>query len=88
MCWQCMGWHEHALKVLAGAPPRGCQECGVTFAFLESCSPDGNTRMYVHSKDGIYQILCPHCSDAYERKRLDLYGGTRYADLKKLKGSN
>ena len=73
--------------MLAGAPPKGCQECGVTFATLESSAPDGNVSMYVHQKDAIYQLLCRNCSDAYERKRLDLYGSTVYGHEKRLKGA-
>lgn len=73
--------------MLAGDPPWGCQECGVTFADLESATADGNVSMYMHTKDGIYQVLCRQCSDAYERKRLDLFGGTVYGHLKKLKGT-
>jgi hypothetical protein len=41
----------------------------------------------LHPKDGIAQFLCVRCSDGYERKRLDLYGGTPYGERKKLKGA-
>jgi hypothetical protein len=49
--------------------------------------PDGNIPMYLHPKDGIYQVLCRCCSDEYERERLDLYGDTLHGELKKLKGA-
>ncbi len=87
MCWNCYGWHQRALRMLAGSPPPGCQACDVTFKELTERSPDGNTRMYLHVKDGIYQVLCTSCSDEYERKRLDLYGDTVHGWLRKLKGA-
>jgi hypothetical protein len=87
MCWHCLEWHKEALMVLAGHPPPGCQECGVTFAELKGIDPGGNVRMYVHPKDGLYQVLCKPCSDAYLPKRVDLYGDTQYGWDKKLKGA-
>jgi len=84
MCWKCWQWHEHALKLLSGAIPPGCQVCGLTFADLEARSADGNTRMYVHMKDGLYQVLCRMCSDAYTVKRRDLYGATEFGHRLKL----
>lgn len=87
MCWRCWERHNDALKALAGDVPRGCGECGVTFAALEAAAPGGNVRMFVHFKDGLYQLLCPGCSDRYERKRVDLYGDTAYGWKKKLKGA-
>jgi hypothetical protein len=83
ICLHCLEWHAAALKLLCGHPPPGCQTCGVTFAQLRDRAPDGDTRMYVHAKDGIYQILCKPCSDAYIPKRVDLYGDTEFG--KKLK---
>lgn len=84
MCWSCYEWHQRALQVLAGTPPPGCQQCGVTFAQLRERSGDGDIRMYVHVKDGIYQVLCRTCSDAYVPKRVDLYGDTAYGAAKRL----
>jgi hypothetical protein len=87
MCWRCWESHLQAVQALSGAIPRGCGECAVTFAALQEAAPGGNVRMYVHWKDGIYQLLCPMCSDRYERKRLDLYGDTAYGWKNKLKGA-
>ena len=87
ICWHCYEWHHQALKMLAGQPPPGCQECGVSFEALEKAAPGGNVRMYVHPKDGIYQVLCRRCSDAYTRKRVDLYGDTKFGWDRKLKGA-
>lgn len=87
ICWHCWEWHRKALAVFAGAPPPGCQECGVTFAALMERAPDGNVGMYLQSKDGVYQILCRSCSSQYVRKRVDLYGDTLYGDRQKLKGT-
>ena len=78
ICWRCLEWHDEALRMLNGrGAPRGCQECGVTFAELKA-RPGADVRMYLHQKDGIYQILCKLCSDAYIPKRRDLYGPTRF----------
>ena len=87
ICWNCYEWHVKALGVLAGHPPPGCQECGVTFTQLKEITPGGNVRMYLHPKDGMYQVLCRRCSDRYTPKRLDLYGDTQFGWNRKLKGA-
>jgi len=84
MCWQCFQWHQQAMRMLAGQPPRGCQECGVTFRGLEQRVAGGDVRMYLHAKDGIYQVLCRACSDNYVPKRVDLYAGTAFGHARKL----
>jgi len=87
-CWECYQWHIAALTVLAGQLPPGCQgPCQRTWDQLREETPEENVRMFVHPKDGIYQLLCQECSDAYERKRLDLYAGTPYGWRKKLAGA-
>ena len=84
MCHQCYEKHRAALAALQkGEPPEACQECGGDF--LQEVLPgDGNSRMWIHAKDGIYQMLCSKCSDAYEQKRRDLYGSTAYGQLKQI----
>ncbi len=84
-CWFCYEWHAIALDAFAGNPPKGCQDCGRTYAELEalgtlSMDGRGDVRFAFHVKDGIYQVLgvACGCSGAYERKRLDLYGDTPY----------
>jgi hypothetical protein len=76
------------LKAFAGEPPKGGQECGRTYEQLEWLA-GADVRFGFHLKDGIYQVLgmACGCSDAYERKRLDLYGNTPYGLSKKLKGA-
>ena len=84
-CWDCYYWHRAALAVLAGCAPPGCQgPCRRSWEDLRREGPGENVRMWVHPKDGIYQLLCGACSDAYERKRLDLYRATRYGRAKGL----
>lgn len=73
ICRHCQEHHEKVLTMFAGAPPPGCQECGVTFETLRAL-PNGDVRMFLHMKDNIYQLLCPVCSDRYVAKRRDLYG--------------
>ena len=83
-CLHCLEWHRHALEALAGNPPPGCSECGITFAELRDREQTDDVRMYIHPREGLYGVFCKPCSDAYERKRLDLYGGTPYARAKGL----
>lgn len=87
ICTRCWHWHHHALDVLAGDPPRGCQECHVDYDVLERRSIDGNVRMSVIALDGIYAVVCPSCGDKIVRKRVDLFGDTEYGHKLKLKGS-
>lgn len=82
ICFRCVEWHDKAIRMLAGAPPPGCQECGLKFSDLKEYDHLGNLRMWLHAKDGIYQILCTPCSDSYERKRADLFRETEYGRLK------
>lgn len=82
ICLDCYAWHRRALDMLAGTPPPGCQVCGVSFE--EAKARDGNSRMWLHQKDGIYQILCGWCDAKYVQKRRDLYGNTPYGKKKKL----
>jgi hypothetical protein len=83
MCWFCYEWHGKALKMLCGALPMACQgdNCGVTWEQLQE---RGDSKMYVHNKDGIYQILCQSCSDRHVLLRADLYRPTRYGHQLKL----
>jgi len=87
ICWKCWEWHQKALKMFSAQAVFACQECGVTPDELMNSSPDGNVRLRVYVKDGIYQVLCEKCGDAYERKRLDLFADTAYGQLKKLQGA-
>lgn len=82
-CLRCYEWHHKALAMLAGEPPPGCQECGVSFQTLTG-QTSGEVKMYLHPRDGIYQILCRVCSDVYERKRSDLYRDTPHGRANNL----
>lgn len=81
-CFDCYAWHCKALDLLCGKGSPSCQECNKTSDQLEKESADGNVRVTVHRKDGVYQMLCNKCSDAYEQKRRDLYGNTPYGAAK------
>jgi len=72
------------MRALSGAPPPGCQDCGLKFADLKEIDAAGNLRMSLVVKDGIYQILCTTCSDSYERKRADLFRETEYGYKRKI----
>lgn len=78
ICDDCMAGHFHALDVLGGAMPQGCQECGLSLASLAHNTPEDELRLYVVPKDGILQTLCKHCAAKYTGKRADLYHGTDY----------
>jgi hypothetical protein len=84
MCIRCYGHHRHRLAGLAAQnPPEACHGCSTPFEELPK-DAGGNSRMYIHEKDGIYQVLCLRCSDAYERKRPDLYRSTPYGHERKI----
>ena len=81
ICRYCFEWHKHALAVLNGETPSGCQECGTR---LEEISPGVEIRMYVVPKDGCYQVLCKRCCDSYVARRRDVYGATEFGRRLKL----
>jgi hypothetical protein len=86
MCWKCHEWHEKAIEAIGGGEmPSGCQACGRSYETLRAESPAGDCKLYLHPCDGIYQVRCRACRDAYLTKRVDLYGPTRFGFLKKLK---
>lgn len=66
------------MKVLAGEPPPGCQECGLSFADLDKRAAGGNISMSIVPKDGIYQVICELCAEKYFPKRADLLAGTDF----------
>ncbi len=78
ICDNCLDWHSHALEVLSGGVPKGCQECQTTWDALRDATPGEQVRMYVVPKDGINQLLCRSCTSAYVRKRKDVYGDTEF----------
>jgi hypothetical protein len=78
ICDYCLDWQQHALDVLGGAPPRGCQGCCKTWAMLSAMTPGDQVRMYVVPKDGIYQLLCAACIKPYLPKTPQLYKGTKF----------
>jgi hypothetical protein len=77
-CDYCLEWHLHALDVLGGAMPKGCQECGQTWDQLRESGPLVEGRVYVVPKDGMQQVLCRVCVAKYLPKRADLYKGTQF----------
>jgi hypothetical protein len=84
-CLRCYERHGEALDLLTnGTMPRGCHGCNLTMGDLMASSPGADVRVYLHLKDGIYQLLCKTCSDDYELKRADLYRQTPYGTLKKI----
>lgn len=83
-CHKCHEKHVAALNVLAGNPPKGCGECGITFEQLANLNGGADVPMYVHGKDGVYQLLCGACDAVYVQKRRDLYGGTRFGKSRGL----
>jgi len=84
MCARCLEWHLHAMDLLAGRVPPGCQECGATMQALVRAAGNADVRLYVVPRDGIYQVLCKRCCDVYVRSRRDLYKGTEFGAKQKL----
>ena len=87
-CFACQQKHLAALEVLAGNPPNACGECGLTFEVLaDQQSPPAETQvsMFMHWKDGMYQLLCARCDRQYVEGRKDLYGPTRFGRGRKLR---
>lgn len=84
-CVRCLEWHFHALDVLGGAVPQGCQECGLDWEAEKKRAINGEVRMYAVPKDGIYQLLCAGCSKKYVHKRPDMYGDSEFGKRLKLK---
>ena len=92
-CVKCLEWHFHALDVLGGAEPKGCQGYDskpCTFGWddfqrVKENATTGEVRLYAVPKDGIYQLLCNGCKERYVRSRRDIYGKTSYGASLKLK---
>lgn len=87
VCWRCYEKHLEALALLAGNPPKGCQECHRSIEDLEELTRVRgltDTRLVLERKDGIYQILCLDCDVKYQAKRHDLFGSTPYGHAHKL----
>lgn len=90
ICGTCGDYHEQALMFFAtGTPPKGCQRCELTFEQLRTDmtvqDETVKTGMYLHMKDGVYQILCRKCSDWYSA-RCGMYENTPFEHKRKLKG--
>jgi transcription elongation factor Elf1 len=83
-CFQCQEKHLAALEVLAGNAPKACGECGLTFAVLAARQQGEQVSMFMHWKDGMYQLLCAACDRKYVEGRKDLYGPTRFGWERKL----
>jgi len=85
ICDRCLDWHFHALDVMGGNMPNGCQICGHAWETMQECAGE-RIHVYIVQKDGIYQVLCATCVTPYTGKRSDLYRGTEYGQsLKSLK---
>lgn len=83
MCWACQ--QRHDVKVEGLNPPAECQGCHTSTELLQARARGARWSMFLHWRDGEYQMLCAACSDAYIGKRKDLYGGTRFGWQRKLK---
>lgn len=87
MCFHCHEWHVKQIDAVAiGGVPPGCFDCRKTWEELRLSFDLGDNpsevKMFLVPKDGIYQLLCRTCSDAYEQKRADLLKGTQHGQTK------
>jgi len=80
----CLEWHFHALDVLGGATPHGCQGCGTSWAVQKEKSGGVEVRMYAVPRDGVYQLLCSPCLKLFVPKAREMYKGTEFAARAKL----
>ncbi len=88
-CLVCLEvWRKNLDALTRGAMPHGCPVCDRTSEELSRLNANGDCRMYLHRIDGVAALLCADCSDEYERKRLDQFGGTPYGHLRQLKGAH
>lgn len=84
-CLPCLEtWRKNLDALTTGEMPHGCPLCDRTSAELSALSANGDCRMYLHRIDGVAALLCADCSDAYERKRRDVFGRTPYGAAKNL----
>jgi hypothetical protein len=84
-CLRCLERNQEALDLLANRSlPQGCHVCNKSMKQLSDETPGSDVRLYLHPKDGIWQLLCAPCSDRYEHKRADLYRGTPYGHERKI----
>lgn len=84
-CQQCEELHLVALDKLAANPPRECGTCKTTWEQLKERAAGDHVSMFVHWKDGCYQVLCSACDLLYVPQRRDLYGKTRHGWDRKIK---
>lgn len=72
---------KQLLKLGLGQIKADCADCHITQADVQRTGK----RMAMHRKDGVWQFLCPNCSDRYYA-RAGIYDGTAIAHIKKLRG--
>ncbi len=80
----CLEWHFHAMDVLGGAIPQGCQECGRSWAVLKEIAGGVEVRLYAVPRDGVYQLLCSSCLKIFVPKAREMYKGTEFAAAARL----
>ncbi len=76
-CDQCMEKSTSEMGKFMASHSLTCYECHRKFS-------TGDIRVSVVWKDGVYQALCPGCTQVYVPKRRDLFKGTPFAKEMKL----
>lgn len=79
ICESCLESIEARLDEFLSRNPDRCDECGRLIRDME-CDATGNIFMFVHMKDGVFQILCDQCSVSYAVSRKDIYGGAPWLE--------
>ena len=83
-CQKCWEWHEKAIQQLVTATG-GCPECRRSHDEIGRDYPNGEPEYVLVPKDGIYQLLCRRCEEAYALQRKEMFVGTEHgADVLKL----
>lgn len=81
ICASCYASHGRRLIDLLSTSPKECGGCLLDFMLLAGDAA-GNVGMRLVLKDGIYQLLCLPCADAYEQKVREQFKGTEYGAIK------
>ena len=76
LCWKCQ--EKYVPQISAFNVPTACQECNTPVETLAAMEPGDEFGMFVHWKDGVFQMLCRRCDAKYVAQRHDLYANTPF----------
>lgn len=83
ICSNCYEAHNRRIEALA-EPPSECPGCQRAIADIQAAELGDKFSMFLHLRDGQYQLLCRRCDAEYIPKRKDLYGHGPFGRENKL----